>query len=150
MRGRGFPFIQRDNFVSWERRNFRKRKIACGAAAMHLLFRERAATAAPRKLQGDYRGTTRAPSLRQIDRGQRHRQVADEADASACVRITGDEMDESLGDPAQRVLLATGAKASRQRACGHLSEASLAYPLFQPLRPRAQNAVAFRMGNHRL
>ena len=66
------------------------------------------------------------------------------------VRITGDEMDESLGDPAQRVLLATGAKASRQRACGHLSEASLAYPLFQPLRPRAQNAVAFRMGNHRL
>src|SRR5713226_1616394 len=59
-------------------------------------------------------------------------------------------MNEAFTDPPQRLLPGTGAEASGQRASGHLSEAALAYPLFQALRPRAQNGVALRVGDHRL
>src|SRR6266850_5800607 len=69
---------------------------------------------------------------------------------SRIVRITSHEMDEALTDPSQRILLRTGAKASCQRASGHLSEATLAYPFFQALRTGTQDAVALRVGNHRL
>src|SRR6202171_2651407 len=73
-----------------------------------------------------------------------------ERSASRVVRIAGHEMDESLTDPPQRNLLGTGAETSGQRASGHLPEAALAYPLFQALRLRAQNAVTFRVGDHGL
>src|SRR5882762_2199360 len=65
------------------------------------------------------------------------------------VRIAGHEMNDTLADPAQRILLSAGTKASRQRASGDLHEATMAHPLFQALRMGAQNAVALRMGDHR-
>ncbi len=70
--------------------------------------------------------------------------------ASRIVRVAGHEMNEALADPPQRILLGTGAEASGQSASGHLNEAALAHPLFQTLRMRAQNAVALRVGDHRL
>src|SRR5256885_14671243 len=69
---------------------------------------------------------------------------------SRVVRVTGDEMNEALADPAQRVFPATGPEASSQGSSRHLSETSLPHPLFQALWPHPQNGVAFRMGDHRL
>src|SRR5712692_1693534 len=69
---------------------------------------------------------------------------------SRVVRIAGHEMDETLADPPQRILLGTGAEASGPRTSGHLSEAAQAYPLFQALRPRTQNGVALRVSDHGL
>src|SRR6266436_4107925 len=69
---------------------------------------------------------------------------------SRIVRVAGHEMNESLSDPPQRILLGTGAETAAQRASGHLGEASLAYPFFQALRPRTQNRIALRVGDHRL
>src|SRR6267143_2810447 len=65
------------------------------------------------------------------------------------VCIAGDEMDEALADPTQRVLLRARSETSGQRASGHLSEAALAHPLFQALRLRAQDSVPLRVGDHR-
>src|SRR5260370_38335465 len=68
--------------------------------------------------------------------------------ASRIVRVAGHEMNEPFADPPQRILLRAWAEVPGQRAPRHLSEAALACPLFQALWQRAQNAVAFRMGNH--
>src|SRR2546427_759263 len=57
-------------------------------------------------------------------------------------------MNESLANPAQRVLLGAGTEASVQRASSHLSVTALLHPLFQTPRPRPQNGGAFRVGNH--
>ncbi len=73
-----------------------------------------------------------------------------ERPAARIVRIASHEMDEALTDPPQRNLLRAGAETSRQRASGHLSEASLAYPFLQALRPPAQNAVPLRVSDHGL
>jgi uncharacterized SAM-binding protein YcdF (DUF218 family) len=73
-----------------------------------------------------------------------------ERPAARIVRIASHEMDEALTDPAQRNLLGAGAETSRQRASGHLCEASPAYPLFQALRSPAQNAVPLRVSDHGL
>src|SRR5260370_25095034 len=73
-----------------------------------------------------------------------------EGPGSSIVGIAGHEMNKALGDPPQGILLCAGAEASGQRAAGHLGEAALAYPLFQALRSRAQNAVALRVSDHGL
>src|SRR5260370_31948124 len=69
--------------------------------------------------------------------------------APRVVRIACHEVDEALANPPPRGLLGAAAEAARQSASGHLDEAALAYPLFQALWPRTQNAVAFRVGYHR-
>src|SRR5216684_3477277 len=69
---------------------------------------------------------------------------------SRIVRVAGHEMNESLGDPPQCILLRTGAETASQRASSHLGKASLAYPFFQALRPRTQNRIALRVGDHGL
>src|SRR5437879_8612773 len=69
---------------------------------------------------------------------------------SRVVRIAFHDMDEPLTDPPQRILPRTDTETSGKCASGHLRKAALLYPFFQALRARPQNAVALRVGDHRL
>src|SRR6266478_7534957 len=69
--------------------------------------------------------------------------------ASQVVCIAGHKMDEAFTDPPQRILLRAGAESSGQRAPSDLRETAPAHPLSQALGMRAQNSVAFRVGDYR-
>src|SRR5204862_365050 len=55
---------------------------------------------------------------------------------SRVVRIAGHEMDETLTDPPQRILLRTDTETSGKCASGHLRKAALLYPFLHALRAR--------------